>query len=155
MGKNGSVLIERVGNDEQSFVEVFTLLLDQHREVGLAPLDREKAAWHTYGVLSEGMTYVARRADGTPIGTLGMTEQEYWYGRASYLIDAWFYVAPRYRRGPVGSLLMEAATKDADAKGVPAYIDVFNSRRRPKKTKAALMCVRAGYLPVGYTLQLR
>lgn len=144
-----------VGNDEASFVEVYELTLELHREGGYAPLDNDKAAAAVYQVLTEGMVWVARDAAGVAIGTIGLTELKFWYSQESYLQDAWLYVRPAFRKGRVGVLLMQAARAEAQKRNKIALITVTSPDRRPKATPMTLDSQIAGYVPLGYTLRLR
>ena len=147
--------IEVAGSDEATFCEVFGLLIEFHREGGLAPLDLDDASRNTYLTLTEGMTLVARDDNGAIIGMLALHELKFWYSKARHLRDAWFYVKPQYRGGDIGKDLMQAAKKIADDKNMILFIDVSNPDRRPKRTKATLACQTAGYVPIGFSLQLR
>ena len=148
------LLIERAGCDEASFVEVYALTLALHREGGYAPLDNAKASAAVFAVLDEGMVWVARSASGEAIGTLGLVELPFWYSSETYLQDAWFYVAPAYRRAKVGVALLRAARAEAETRGRIALITVTSPDRRPKATPATLDSQLAGYVPLGYTLRL-
>jgi len=149
------VTIHRVGADEASFVEVFSLLLEEHKEVACASLDAEKASRHCYTILQEGMTFVARNGQGEAVGTLSLTEHEHWYSKESALFDGWFYVKPAYRNNTVGADLMKAARAVAEAKNLLVFIWTTNPHRRPKKTSMTLMAQLAGFMPSGYLLKLR
>lgn len=148
------VRIERAANDEQSFCDVFDLLIGLHRDGGYAPLDVSKASANCFRMLAEGMVFVARLPDGTAIGTLAMTELTFWYAQDTFLQDAWFYVRPEYRKGHVGVALMRAARDDAQARGKIAFITVNNPDRKPKRTTMALESQTAGYVPVGHTIKI-
>lgn len=150
-----SITIERAGPDEQSFVEVFELLVALHKEGGYAPLNGEKAAREVYSVLQEGMSFVARVPDGTVVGVLCLTESPFYYSDETFLHDRGFYVRPRYRKGRVGGLLLKAAQEEADRRGTVAFVNVTNPDRRPKKNGATLLAITAGYVPMGYLLKLR
>ena len=147
--------IEIAANDEKTFCDVFDLLVEFHGEGGYAPLDRGDAARNAYAMITEGMTLIARDDDGTIIGTLAITEMKFWYSKSRFLRDAWFYVKPEHRRRSAGLELMRAAKKIADEKNMLLFIDVNNPDRRPKKTKMTLACQTAGYVPIGFSLQLR
>ena len=58
---------------EEAFVATWELTLELHAAGGYAPLDTEKATKAVYGVMCEGMTWLARAPDGTPVGTLALT----------------------------------------------------------------------------------
>lgn len=146
--------IVRAGADEASFNEVFSLLLDLHKAGGYAELDVETAAANAYAVLKEGMTFVAK-IDGKAIGTLALTELEFWYSKQTFLQDAWLYVMPEHRRGVVGIQLMCAAKAEAQARNKIAFVTLNNPDRRPKATVMSLESQIAGYVPIGYTLKVR
>jgi len=147
--------IETAGSDEKTFCEVFALLIEFHREGGLAPLDLDDMSRNAYLTLTEGMTLVARDDDGAIAGMLALHDVKFWYSKTHHLRDAWFYVKPQYRGGDVGKELMQAAKKIADDKAMLLFIDVNNPDRRPKRTKALISCQTAGYVPIGFSLQLR
>lgn len=147
--------IETAGNDEKTFCEIFALLIEFHREGGLAPLDLDDMSRNAYLTLTEGMTLVARDDDGAIAGMLALHDVKFWYSKTHHLRDAWFYVKPQYRGGDVGKELMQAAKKIADDKAMLLFIDVNNPDRRPKRTKALISCQTAGYVPIGFSLQLR
>ena len=139
---------------EEAFVATWELTLELHAAGGYAPLDTEKATKAVYGVMCEGMTWIARAPDGTPVGTLALTELPFWYSKTPYLQDAWFYVRPQWRKKGVGTALLRAARAAAEKRGLIAMITVTNPDRRPKKTKATLDSQIAGYVPLGYTIRL-
>ena len=149
-----SFTIERAGTDEATFMEVFSMLLQEHKEVGCAPLDTDKAAAHCYRILEMGMTFVARDASGSAIGTLSLKEVEFWYSRTSALFDGWFYVPPTHRNGRVGVELLKAAAKEGQARGMLVFVMRANPNRRAKQTTTTLMAEMAGFLPVGYLLKV-
>lgn len=147
--------IERCGADEATFADVFELLIDLHREGGAAPMDGDKVMIIAYEVLVEGMSFIARDEGGAPIGTLGLTQQEFWYARESYITDLWFYVKPEWRAKKVGVEMMRAARAVGDERDLIVKISTNNPDRRPKAKQAVLDCIEAGYVPIGYTIKLR
>ena len=150
-----TVTIERAGTDEATFVDVFSLLVEEHGEVACARLNVEKASRHAYTVLSLGMTLVARNESGEAVGVLGLKEVTFWYSDETALFDAFFYVKPAYRRQHVGVALMQAAQAVAADKDMLLFIMTANANRRPKKTAMTLMAQMAGFMPAGYLLKLR
>lgn len=149
-----NITIETAANDESTFQEVFALLLDLHKVGGYATLDVTEAAENAYRVLSEGMTFLAR-VNGEAVGTIGLTEVPFWYSKTTFLQDAWFYVKPRFRRGKVGVRLLHAARDAAEARSKLVFVTVNNPDRRPKRTASSLVSQTVGFVPLGYTLQLR
>lgn len=147
--------IEIAKNDEQTFIDVFELLVKLHGEGGFDVLDSDEASRNAYRVLSEGMTLVARDDNGKAIGTLGLVELKFWYSKQTFLQDGWFFVLPKHRKGRVGVELMRAARAIADEKTKMLFVTVNNPDRRVKKTKMTLQSQTAGYVPVGYTIQAR
>lgn len=147
------VTVDRAGSDEASFSEVFSLLLELHKAGGYAELDVNVAADSTYRVLREGMTFVARK-NGKPIGTIGLTEMQFWYSHTKFLQDAWLYVKPEFRRANVGTLLMRAARDEAQRRNQIAFVTLNNPDRRPKRTTMSLESQVAGYVPLGYTIKI-
>jgi GNAT superfamily N-acetyltransferase len=147
--------IEQAENDEKTFIDVFELLIELHKEGGYAVLDTGDTSRTTYRILSEGTALVARDKDGKAIGTLGLTELKFWYAKDTYLQDVWFFVLPEHRGGNVGVELMRAARKIADEKNKILMVTVTNPDRRPKNTKMTIQSQNAGYIPVGYTIQAR
>lgn len=149
------VTIERAGTDEQSFIDVFELLVALHKEGGYAPMNERKAIEQTYGVLQQGMTFLARNQSGEPIGVVPIMELEFWYSDATFLAAREIYVKPRYRRGKVGQMLLQAAREEAQRRNKLLFVEIDNPDRRQKKTKTSLVAQQAGFVPLGYTLQLR
>lgn len=147
--------IERAGTDEKSFVDVFELLIDLHKEGGYAPMNERKAIAQTYAVLQEGMTLVARNKEGQAIGVLPLMEVPFWYSDVTFLMARDLYVRPRYRRGKVLHELLREARKEAERRNKLLFIEIDNPDRRQKKTKTSLVAQQAGFVPLGYTLQLR
>jgi len=149
-----TITIERAQANEETFCDVFELLLELHKVGGYAPLDEEKAIARTYEVLEHETVFIARNKDGKAVGTLGLHEVKFWYSDTSYLQDAWFFVLPRYRRGKAGVLLLRAAREEAEQRNLLALLTVNNPDRRPKKTKSTVLAQVAGYVPLGYTLKI-
>ena len=147
--------VEVAGTDQDSFTDVFGLLVALHKEGGYAPLDVEVAAPNAWHTMAEGMTLLARDGAGKPIGTLALTELQFWYSTDTYLQDGWFYVRPAWRNRGVGVALMRKAREIADAKSKIMLVTVTNPDKRPKKTDMTLMSQNAGYVPVGYTIRAR
>lgn len=147
--------VEVAGTDQDSFSAVFGLLVGLHAEGGYAVLDVEVAAPNCWHVMAEGMTLLARDGSGKPLGTLALTELQFWYSKDTYLQDGWFYVVPEYRNKGVGLELMRRAREIADAKSKILLVTVTNPDKRPKKTEMTLVSQNAGYVPVGYTIRAR
>jgi len=147
--------VEVAGADEASFLEVFDLLLEEHKEVACHSLDVQKAATACYSVLAQGMTFVARDADGVAIGHLALKEVVSWYSQESALYDGWFYVRPEHRAGNVGVALMRAARAVGQERNKLVFIMTANPHRRPKKTSMTLMAQMAGFIPVGYLIKIK
>jgi GNAT superfamily N-acetyltransferase len=139
---------------EESFAEVFGLLLELHRTGGYAPLSTDKAALAALNVISEDMTFIAR-VEGNAVGTIGMTELAFWYSEQTFLQDAWLFVKPEHRSGRVGVRLMQAARDEAQARGKLAFVTLNNPDRRQKATRMSLESQVAGFVPLGYTLKIR
>lgn len=147
--------IEVAGTDEASFKDVFGLLVKLHAEGGYAVLDADVAAGSAWHILDEGLAFLARDADGKPIGTLALTQLQFWYSLDTYLQDAWFFVLPELRNKGVGLALMQRARSVADELNKILLVTVTNPDRRPKKTPMTLISQNAGYVPVGYTIRAR
>lgn len=153
MKKVKGLVIERLGTDEQSFSDMFELLLELHKAGGYAKLDAEKAATNAYQMMAEGMTFLAR-VEGKPVGVLALTEMSFWYAQETFLQDGAFYVRPEFRGRNVGVRLMKAAKEEAKRRKKIAFVTVNNPDRRPKKTTMSLESQTAGYVPLGYTLKI-
>ena len=151
---HAGLTIERAGADEASFAEVFDLTLALHKQGGFARMDYEKTAAAVYSTLKDGIVFVARNERREAIGTLGLSEQRFWYSQDTFLQDAWVYVRPAYRKGGVGVALMRAARDEAQRRGKICFITVHNPDRRSKKTAMSLESQTAGFVPLGYTIKL-
>jgi GNAT superfamily N-acetyltransferase len=152
--KEPTFTIDIAGTDEESFREIFDLLLAEHDEAGIGALNPEKTAEACFRTLEQGMTLIARDRKGKAIGTMGIAETTFWYGDAPYLQDVWFYVAPKNRRNTVGTMLLKAARAIADVREMMLFVTIANPNRRQKKTPMGLIAQQAGYLPVGYSLRM-
>lgn len=153
--------VDKCPCDEFWFEEVFALMVELHAEGGYARLNRQKARPAVWAVLNEGTTFLARLEEqsggdpaGLPIGVLAMTEQPFWYGDETFLVDHGFYVKPKYRKGRVGVSLLKAAREEAQARNKIAIIAVTNPDRAPKLNGVTVISQNAGFVPVGYTLRL-
>lgn len=152
--KEPSFTIDIAGTDEDSFRDVFDLLLAEHAEAGIAPLNAEKTAEVCYRTLEQGMTLIARDRKGKAIGTMGIVNQEFWYSDTPHLQDVWLYVAPKNRRGTVGKMLLKGARAIADARDLLLFVTIANPNRPHKKSTFGLTAQHAGYVPVGYTMRM-
>ena len=146
--------IEIAGTAEDSFQDVFGLLLGLHREGGYAHLNRAKAEACCRATLAEGMVLLARGLERKPIGTLGLTEMVFWYADRTYLQDAWFFVSPEFRRDRVGVALLNAAKPIAQQRNALLFVTQNNPDRRAKATPMTVESQLAGYVPLGYTLKV-
>lgn len=146
--------IERLGADEQSFSDMFSLLLELHKVGGYAPLDVDKAAANAYRFLEEGMSFLAR-VDGKPVGVLPAIELPFWYAEETFIQDGAFYVKPEHRGGRVGVELMRALKAEAEHRAKIAFVTINNPDRRPKRTTMSIESQVAGYVPLGHTLKVR
>lgn len=154
MTKTANIVIETASSSEDSFVEVFGLLLDLHKAGGYAALDVSEASANAYRVISEGMTFVAK-INGEAVGTLAFTDVQFWYSKTRFLQDAWFFVKPEFRRGKVGVKLLQAGRDEAAKRGKIAFVTINNPDRKPKRTVSALESQTVGFVPLGYTLKMR
>lgn len=146
--------IDIAGTDEATFAAVFDLLVAEHAEAGIGPLNPEKTAEVCYRTLEQGMTLIARDKKGRIIGTMGISNKTFWYGDMPYLHDVWLYVAPEHRKKDVCRMLMKGARAIADARNLLLFVTIANPNRRTKTTPMGLIAQEAGYVPVGYTMRM-
>ncbi len=155
-GVKEPIKVELVGSDESSFIEIFELTLMLHKEGGILPLDRARAAESVYNTLTEGMTLIARNESGEAIGTLGLTEVEIYYSTETMLCDKWLIVRSEHRNGDVGKELLRAATDIAEEKGKILVVTITNpNRQRKVPMKMSLAAQEVGYVPRSYSMRLR
>lgn len=152
--KETTFTVDIAGTDEQSFRDIFDLLLAEHEEAGIVPLNAEKTAEFCYRTLEQGMTLIARDKKGKAIGSMGIVNQSFWYSDAPCLQDVWLYVAPKNRRSTVGKMLLKGARAIADARNAPLFVTIANPNRPQKKRTIGLTAQHAGYVPVGYTMRI-
>jgi len=152
-GASPAVTVEVAGTDEESFLTVLDLIVAEHAEVAWASLSPTKAAEGCYRTLSEGMTLIARAADGTAIGTLGIVELGLWYADETYLQDVWLYVKPEHRGGGALRAMLSKAREIADIRNKVLFVTIANPNRRLKRTKLGLVAQEAGYVPFTYSLR--
>jgi GNAT superfamily N-acetyltransferase len=150
-----TVTIERAPVNQAAYAEVFELLLEEYREVSHIRFSPDKTAKAAYRVLAEGMTFLVRAPDGTPAGTLGLSEMEYWFADETFLQDRWFYVRPAYRGGEYGKALIRAAKDEAERLGKIVYLTIQNPDRRAKTHRMMLESQECGFVPFGYTIRIR
>lgn len=145
--------IDIASTDEPTFAAVFALLIEEHAESGFAPLNPRKTAEVCFRTLQQGMSLVARDADGTIIGSMGLVRETFWYSDAEHLQDVWLYVTPAWRRRGVGTMLLKAARAIADASHDLLFVTIANPARRTKVLPMGVIAQKAGYVPVGYTFR--
>lgn len=149
-----AITVEVAGHDEASFRDVFELIMAEHEEVAYEPLSPVKAAESCYHTLAQGMTLLARDANGSPIGTLGIVELAYWYSDRTYLQDVWLYVKPEHRCGAVLRKLLSEAKRFADDRSKVLIVTIANPHRRIKRTPLGLVSQEAGYVPFMYSMRV-
>lgn len=149
-----TVTVERAGSDEETFVEVYGLLLELHKQGAFAPLDNERASANTFNVIAEGHVFVAR-VDGKAVGTIGLVEFPFWYSTETYLQESWFYVSPEYRAGEAGKELMRAAREEGERMEKIVLVTITDPDRMAKKVARGNIEVIHGFVPAGYTHRLR
>lgn len=149
-----TITIERVHHGETTFREVFDLCLGEYREVGYVPINPEKLARTLYEIIDEGMTFLARDAEGRAIGTIGLIELGYWYSDETYLHDKFWFVVPDSRPTGAGLALMKAAKEEAQRRGKILFIGVKNPNRQSKNRTMMLESQDAGFVPFGYTMRM-
>ena len=154
MSKRTRLTIRKAKNDEKTFSELVDMLIALHASGGYAPFNPDKATEAAFRVLSQDMCWIARLG-GKNVGTLALTESSFWYADETFLQDAWFWVDPEHRAKDVGVALLKAAKAEADARKRLLFVSMTNPDRRPKKTAMTLTAQLAGYVPLGYTLNLR
>ena len=127
-GKN--LFVEKVDASEAAFSEVFPLLLELHKTVGVFRLNPSKMAEQCYGVLARGMSFVVRD-ETCAIGSIGLVEATAWYSDDEYLQDKWLYVRPSHR-GLAGLALLRAARDEGIARDRIVYVWNTNPDKRQK-----------------------
>jgi len=147
--------VERVTPDEASFHDVMGLLLELHQEGGYARLNLDKLCRDTYNVISQGMSFLARNEYGAPIALIGLVEEPFYYSDTTYISSKWLYVQPAQRGSQALKMLLRAARDEAEIRNKLLFIQIDNPDRRPKGTRMTLVAQGAGFVPLGYTLQLR
>lgn len=146
--------IERAPATREAFETVFPLLIDLHRVCGFAPMDVPFAAENVWHTLQEGLTFIAR-VNGKAVGILGCTETTFYYSPRSLLRDQFFYVSPEHAGGKVGIALLRAAAAAASERNTICLVSYTNPDRRPKPSDATRHALIAGFVPLGYTLNIR
>lgn len=145
--------IERAKPTQAAVEEVGFLLVQMHREAGLAPINFGKLATAIHAEIRDGWVFNARSADGDLVGSIGLHKGEHWYSDDSFLCDRWNYVVIPHRRGLVGRALTEAAVGEAERQGLPLFIGRFNARGAAKRR--GLVTEFVGFFPMGYEVKLR
>lgn len=148
-----SVLIERAANDKETFAGVFSLLLELHKSVGMAPINPDKLGKQCYGVLAEGMTFLAKNQRGEIVGSLGLSETTPYYSDWAYLLDKWFFVKPAYRGSAGLKLLLQARAEAIRRDTYAIVIDTNPDSRRNRRGVPAELAAY-GFVSAGYLLRL-
>lgn len=149
----GTISIERAANDKPTFVAVFSLLLELHKSVGMAPINPDKLGKQCYGVLAEGMTFLAKNQSGEIVGSLGLSETVPYYSDLAYLQDKWFYVRPAYR-GYAGLRLLLQARAEAIRRDTYAIVIDTNPDSRRNRRGVSAELAAYGFVSAGYMLRL-
>lgn len=150
-----AIVVERVQNTEDGFVEVMQLLLELYREGAYAPLDLDRLSEDTFAVLTHDMTFIARDDDGKALGLIGLVEEEFYYSPQTYLASKWIYVRNAHRKHGVLNALLKACKEEAETKNLMLFIQIDNPDRKPKKTKTGIEMQTLGYVPHGYILKMK
>lgn len=138
----------------EDFKAITDVLLEGFHEIKYMPVNKEKTAAKIYQVMNSGMAYLAFDEDGSPVGTLGMIELDYWYSDVHFLQSLWFYVLPRYRNAGHGKALLRMAAQAANEKGLLGFVEVDNPQRRTKAYPGVVEAVSVGFIPFGYRVRI-
>lgn len=149
------ILIERVGDDEESVKALFEFILPMSREVAMSPVDIPNALANCYRTIADGSTFRAVE-EGKIVGSLGLAHNAYWYGDGEdfFLIDRWLYVDPERRFGDVGVKLLRAGRDEGKRLLKNVFIMVANPDRRQKQNEAGIYATVAGFTPIAHLLKL-
>lgn len=120
---------------------VCRLLLELHREVGIAPVNHDKLVRQCYSVLTEKRTF-GLFANGGFVGSLGLVRATHYYSDEAYLQDKWFYVRPEYR-GFGGFRLLRRGMREADRMVIPLIVDDTHPARAARNRRLV-------YIPKAY-----
>jgi hypothetical protein len=149
---NLRVTIERASPDEGIFKEVLALCLGLYRDNGIAPLNTQKLARHTFDVIAQGMTFITR-VDGQAVGVLGLVEVGYSYSDETYLKDAGIWLMPEHRKGRAFEMLLAAARAEAEKRGKVLKIYFTNPDRAAKRRGRVVEGEILGFVPAGYAMR--
>lgn len=132
--------------------EIMRLLVRFHAENGLVPLDPDKVVQRVGRLIADDGLFVAEVGTGLA-GMVGVVENEFWYGRGSYLTDSFFYVEPEFRSDGIGEDLLREVKAESTRRGdIPVLISVLNPARAKRRGRIASVL---GYLNAGYLVRLK
>lgn len=129
---------------------ILDLLLEFHAENGFAPLNLDKVKLDVSNLIENLDLFVAY-IDEALVGLLGIEDNVLRYSDHHVLVDAYFFVGLKHRGGTIGLRLMQAATLEAERRGLPLYIRVSN----PTRARRGRVSEIVGYFPAGYVVRLR
>ncbi len=115
-----------------NFEEVFFLLMEMHKEVGLCKLDRAKTVDAIQATISHGQVFLAFRGNDL-IGSIGAEYAAFWYSDEVFLQDKWFYVRPGFRASKAAQMLLLALRDFAYENAYPLCCGVTSEKDLDRK----------------------
>jgi hypothetical protein len=144
-----------VESDEDA-KRVFTSLIDAYQEVARVEGDANKAFIEVYHSVKNEAVFIAEDETGAIVGSCCIYDVPggFFYGAGGFFSEKWLHVSPAHRDGAVlRALLVEVATL-CDHMGQPAFLRIFNPKRRHSQSHIARVAEDLCYYPAGAVIQV-
>lgn len=128
------------------------LLALMHREAPVGAWCEAAVREHLGAVMRDGCVVLSLAGDGSPVGTLGLSPQQFWWSQDWSLQERWVFVHPQHRRAPHARALLVAARDAAISLSIPLVAGVFSDRRADAKVR---LFSRVLGQPIGATFLVR
>jgi hypothetical protein len=132
--------------------EIFEFLAPMHEEVGLTPLDPDRAILGIDDTLRNGRVFLVKHGDRL-VGSIGLFLANYWYGDGVMWLSRWVYIVPEERNSPSFRALLDEIVDMVEDDGVPAFLHFF--RDRPARGAARIVADEHVIAPSGHVLAIQ
>lgn len=138
----------RPAEGERDYLLIFSLLMEQWREVGRAPLNPTKAGQYIYRVMSEGVAYLVER-EGKVVASVGLSPLDFWYSDQKFWSEEWLFIAGDHRDGAVLRAVFAELRTLGEATDMPVNVTVFNEKRAKGTKQIHRVAERFYFMPGG------
>jgi|TARA_R110000824_G_scaffold57045_1_gene155532 N-acetylglutamate synthase-like GNAT family acetyltransferase len=114
--------------------ELYDLLCQMHKEVGMQPMSPLKVVRTTKTVVEDGLCLVVT-VDGAIVGSMGAEAGAAWYSDEAFLSERWTYVSPDHRNSSIAARLLKAMSQKSEELGMMLVAGVFSPIEPERKMK--------------------